>query len=136
MKVLIIDDCLERHDEFNHQYDGHEVDHAYGYDDAINLLERSYYDLVSFDHDLGDFDGKVERNGATIARYMGNNGIKCGRVVIHSHNVIGAENIRSIVKSAEIADDCVYSPFAIFHGADMVGLVQDFQALSLDNSDD
>jgi CheY-like chemotaxis protein len=108
MRILIIDDNQLRHETLKKRYG--EADCAYGYDEAIQYLESGEYDLVSFDHDLGDFVGGVERTGATVARWMGMNGITCKRVVIHSNNPIGAENIRSIVISAGISEDVKYWP--------------------------
>jgi hypothetical protein len=138
MKVLIIDDSQERYEAFKIEYDGHEIYHAFNYCDATWLLrgylpaEITFWDLICFDHDLNDFgaDGK-EYTGATVARYMANNGLKCGAARVHSHNVEGAKNIISILRSCEVSTDNVYyEPFALIPGCDMKGLKEQYEKVN------
>jgi hypothetical protein len=125
MRILIIDDAKERHDGLNAEYNepGTVRDQAYNYSESIEFLNLYNYDLICFDHDLNNFDadGK-ELTGATIARFMADNGMKCREVRVHSHNPEGAKNIISIIRSGDVSELVYYQPFSIFPGASMKGL--------------
>ena len=65
------------------------------------ITERGLPEMVSFDHDLGDFyyeDGiKKERSGDTCAKWLGDycmeNHKKMPKFSVHSDNPVGKENI-------------------------------------------
>ena len=114
MRILIIDDMQIRHDVLEKEYRNDSIaiiDHAFNVEQAKKFIGDLYYqggieyDLISFDHDLCDFDesGK-EYTGVTVARWMAENMITCGEVRVHSANPVGAQNILSIVKSGSIAE--------------------------------
>ena len=127
MKILIIDDTKERHDELSREYNSTTdeeviIHHAWDYDSSFKLLTENFYDLICFDHDLNDFDEGREYTGATIARFMADNWMKCREVRVHSHNPAGAKNIMSIIRSGRVSQLVYYQPFSIFPGSEMKGL--------------
>jgi hypothetical protein len=138
MKILIIDDSQERHDAFDVEYKGHTIYHAYNYQDAITWIglhcfNNYCFSLICFDHDLNDFDAEGnEYTGATVARFMANGygygPIRCGSARVHSHNVDGAKNIISILRSGGVTDNVYYEPFALIPGCDMKGLKEQANA--------
>lgn len=111
MKVLIIDDIQHRHKVLGKKYAGHDVHHSYNYTDTVQLLQSHVFDLISFDHDLECYVDNLEKTGASIARFMADNGMKCGSAVIHSQNPVGGRNIDSILRSGDVCLDIVIQPF-------------------------
>lgn len=114
MKALIIDDMKERHVFLTQEYKEafKEIVSAYSYDGAVELINNSDFDFISFDHDLNDFKDGRERTGATVAMYMANNSITTSEVRVHSSNPVGAANIISILKSGDVCHKCYYEPFS------------------------
>ena len=119
-KCLIIDDMPERHKWLTQDYEinGYDIYNAYTFDEAVALIEQlspDTFDLITFDHDLNDRDEKGnERTGATVARYMAENGLKCKEARIHSANPVGCKNIESILRSGEVTperNDVYIDPF-------------------------
>ena len=113
MKILIIDDLKDRHQFLGIEYQGNDIHNAYTYNEAIELIKNNSYDLICFDHDLNDFEDRVERTGVSIAKFMAYAGLKTSEVRIHSLNAIGAMNIISVLKSGEVTDNVYYEPFDI-----------------------
>lgn len=68
-------------------------DVARNYDEAINLLSNNQYDLVFFDHDLGE----NSKSGMDIAKWVVNNIEIPFLFYSHSANTIGRENITSLL---------------------------------------
>jgi hypothetical protein len=124
MKVLIVDDACERHTGLGVEYSDHLLDHAYTYQEAIDLLRSNLYDLVCLDHDLGDFRNGVERTGYSVALFMAEFQIKTGEIRVHSHNPVGAKAIMDLSRRHGLASRIYYEPFAISPGANMIGLKQ------------
>jgi DNA-binding response OmpR family regulator len=58
-KVLLVEDDIALADSLKSylEYNGHEVAVAYGYDEAIDLLEERGFDIYVIDVNLGDGDG-------------------------------------------------------------------------------
>lgn len=123
MRVLILDDIKDRHDTFDKVYDGDEVIHAYTYMDFCNKLGDGKWDLVSLDHDLGDFvdDPSTYVDGwGNICQYTGKHAAMRiaemddfdGRVIIHSANPVGARGMFDILGRCGI--DVVVRPFCYF----------------------
>lgn len=139
MNILIIDDAKERHDVLTTSYleqypdaNEHTIYHAYDYASAVNALSQYQFGLISFDHDLCDVNAWNEKyTGASIARFMGNNLMKCAICIVHSHNPEGAKNIISILKSAEVAEYIEYKPFQVIPGCDMQGLKERVNTIKL-----
>lgn len=136
MKVLVIDDALERHEGFEKEFEGQDIEgvelhKAMTYDEAIAKLSERTYDLICFDHDLNDFDAEGnERTGACIARFMAEQGMKCSEARVHSNNTHGAINIVSILRSGNVVDNpdkAYYDPFRVHISWDMIGLKEEFE---------
>jgi hypothetical protein len=134
MKILIIDDSQERHDGLSKEYnkiidENVVIHHAWSYDSSINLLGENTYDLICFDHDLNDiYIAGKQVTGESVAWFIVANYMKCGAARVHSHNVEGAKNIISILRSGEVTDNVYYEPFALIPGCDMKGLKEQANA--------
>lgn len=113
MRALIVDDKVERIDFLRPKYQeiGYKVYWAKSVQEAKGLVNIFTFDLISVDHDLACFDrtGK-ELNGATLTRWMGWEGHRCQKFVVHSANPVGSQNILSIARSAEIAPEIRWEP--------------------------
>ena len=62
------------------------------YSEAIDALWAKSFDLVSFDHDLGE-----EKTEYDIAKFIVENKIKIAGFKIHSMNVVGRKNIYELL---------------------------------------
>jgi hypothetical protein len=69
------------------------IDIARNYDQAINFLQNNSYDLVCFDHDLGE----NQKTGMDIAKWVVENIKTPFLVYSHSANKPGRENIESLL---------------------------------------
>lgn len=69
------------------------IDIARNYDQAINFLQNNTYDLVCFDHDLGE----NQKTGMDIAKWVVQNIKTPFLVYSHSANKPGRENIESLL---------------------------------------
>ena len=66
---------------------------ARNYNEAIRALNQQEFDLISFDHDLGE-----EKTGYDIAKYIVENNIKIKEgFKIHSANPVGVLNISQLL---------------------------------------
>ena len=109
MKILLLEDNDERIQQFKDWIPS--LDIAITAEEAINLLKANKYDLIFLDHDLGGkvfVDSSEFNTGYTVARYMRENLILSGMVIVHSHNVVGAANIKAVLPHA------VLLPFGTF----------------------
>lgn len=87
-KYLFIDDL--RMPNIN---SGYEVFLARNYKEAIRALQEYNFDIVDFDHDLGE-----NKTGYDIAKYIVENEIRLGDGFrIHSMNVVGVHNIYQLL---------------------------------------
>lgn len=104
-KIMILDDRQERLDYLSEMYSGCEIYCARNYAQAINLLAAHKFELVSLDHDLGDFyvaemdENLVERTGSEVAEYIKNMPADQipDEIIIHSSNPVGARRMLSIL---------------------------------------
>lgn len=87
-RFLFIDDI--RNHFFNEKIGN--IDVAKNYNQAIDFLNKYKYDIVSFDHDLGE-----DKTGYDIAKYIVENNIQIGQFYIHSANPVGKNNIRQLL---------------------------------------
>lgn len=72
---------------------GYQLYVARTYDEAIRALEQQEFDLISFDHDLGE-----EKTGYDIAKYIVASNIKIKEgFKIHSANPVGRYNISQLL---------------------------------------
>lgn len=98
-KVLVVDDDVERHVGFLRRLRKHTVVSVGTYREAIEALERgSPYDVIFLDHDLGE-----RRTGFDVAKYLVqeiDRELWPERVIVHSHNPVGALRIRDLLRDA------------------------------------
>jgi len=103
MKILFLDDSNERINTIK-KYLGvksnilHIAESA---PKAIALLKKySPYDIVLLDHDLGDVNIIGEKTGYAVAKFITEMKPKLlpKRIIIHSHNPIGAMKMEAILK--------------------------------------
>lgn len=121
MKILIIDDALDRHEwltkDYLKQYPDAKLFHAHNFDEAVILLNTYSFGLISFDHELLDFkkvDGKfIEFTGADIAQYMVDHSMKATEIRVHSWNLNAATNIISILQEANVSPNIYYDAFCL-----------------------
>lgn len=102
IKVLIIDDEKYRHDWFSEHLRkivGIEVYNVMNGASALTLMRLNKFDLIFFDHDLGDdLDGS--RIATTVLMESEYN--RPSAVWVHSQNWHGAQNIESKFRSVGI----------------------------------
>ena len=112
MHILVLDDEKIRHEVFSIRYTKHEVDHAWGVTQCINLLQiRDKYDLISLDHDLGGhsqigYAEPGELTGTDVANWIARNLPRekwPDRLIIHSWNIDGAIRMAKILNSVGIS---------------------------------
>ncbi len=76
-------------------------DIARTYDEAINSLSKNKYDIVSFDHDLGDFKDGRERTGYDVLLWLTekrlNNETVPKNLRIHSANPVGRQRMQGVI---------------------------------------
>lgn len=115
MNVIILDDDSHRHKMFSKALANHEVRHARHADDFVREILKKRADIVYLDHDLAfktqhptttkNKDGEIHFvTGADVARFL----VACpenrrpNRVIIHSMNQRGAQNIADILEKGGI----------------------------------
>ena len=104
LEILVIDDESPRHSWFRNSFDCHlgwTVDSALSSAKALELLRTRRYHLAFFDHDLAEHDF----TGSDIATriLMDPDTYHCPQAVwVHSANPVGAENIASKFRSAQV----------------------------------
>lgn len=125
MKILILDDNMDRHEAFARHYIGHDVQHVTHALSCIAALGAARFDIVHLDHDLGDFESengeadywvdgwgsRREYNGQNVALALVDlpDELLPGQVIIHSVNPEGARRMLAIVANAGIP--VVWEPF-------------------------
>lgn len=118
MRILVLDDLEVRHAVIGKMLRRreHEVVHVYNYDDAVSALRGERFDEMYLDHDLEcyvqEMYGSRELTGAHVAREITALPAEKhpARIVIHSWNVDGARNMRSILQ--EHCIPVVIQPFS------------------------
>ncbi|MEI7594591.1 MAG: cyclic-phosphate processing receiver domain-containing protein [Bacteroidota bacterium] len=117
MNRLFLDDIRNPIDVFNHtcscllkisivNYQEHwHIVRSYN-DFTIWITQNGLPDLISFDHDLGDYDSTdctSEKTGYDCAKWLVEYCLDNNKVLpefaVHSANPIGAENIKGLLKS-------------------------------------
>ena len=102
MKILFLDDDPGRIRKARLQFANDFLIEAETAEQAIEMLEReSPFDLVSLDHDLGGniYCPSDEVSGYAVAKYISSmpKDKLPGRVIIHSFNPVGAENMINVL---------------------------------------
>ena len=109
-KVMILDDNEFRHEYFNDVYLGFDVYHAYTYNEAISLLNKFKFDVVSLDHDLGDFHepdvlDDYELTGLDVCDYIRhhlNPDHVPDEIIVHSANPAGAQRMMMCLRDFNV----------------------------------
>lgn len=105
MKILVLDDSLERHKIFARNLIGNEIFQAFNYEQAITVLNQQQFDLIFLDHDLS-YDQEIgnaadEKTGADVALYLADLDLEHKpEIIVHSLNPAGANNIFQILIQA------------------------------------
>ena len=102
MNILILEDDPTRVVSFEKWFKKDELTITDSSDKAISLLEKIKYDIIMLDHDLGGrhyVDSKEYDTGFRVAAAIPASINKETRVIIHSHNPVGAQNMKNILNS-------------------------------------
>lgn len=104
MKILFLDDDLDRHSKFTEASNGSEVTFVHGVAQAIEALSTDQFDIAFLDHDL---DGRVfveesEGTGTEVAEYIAKMPAENRPriVIVHSMNPYGAQRMMNILRTA------------------------------------
>lgn len=92
MKTILWIDDIRKPTDYLDLTKAHKIIVAYNYESAIEALSDYIFDIISFDHDLGE-----DKTGYDIAKYIVENNINIGGFNIHSMNVVGRKNIRDLL---------------------------------------
>ena len=105
MKIFILDDSLERINTLrsllDQRYANAEITVAgtAKYAKSVFDLNRDF-DLVFLDHDLGGriyVNSEEEETGYQVAKHMLKRKVNSGQVIVHTMNIVGAQNICSLL---------------------------------------
>jgi hypothetical protein len=99
--VLVLDDDVGRHAAFIQNNPNCRVDSAYTCAEAFDLLMNNHYDVICFDHDLGEGSGGEYITSLPFARavrqQIDDGGVLDSTLlVVHSANPVGAQDILSL----------------------------------------
>ena len=114
MKILVLDDDPQRHAAFATQAKGHDIDHVWLVDDAIEKVNRTRYDLVCLDNDL-DTESYV-REGYEVADHIAlmAQAKRPASVLVHSWNSVRARQMMSALRPFYGPRSLIYSEFGEF----------------------
>lgn len=114
MKILILDDDIERHRQFQKNFGHHDLTQVSTVEEAIRFLKTNKFDAVFLDHDLGGHSnvksGGKEPTGYDVALFMKENPQYMPKeVYIHSMNPAGAKNIKQVLPKAVLTPGLWYT---------------------------
>lgn len=121
MKILVLEDNLQRIIKFKRGLIGHNVDYSETALLAKKLVMHNKYDLIFLDHDLGGeycVNSDNRNTGYQVAKQIKDSQNKDTDVIIHSCNYVGAFNIKEVLKHGNLI------PFIILDIAKAVQIVQ------------
>lgn len=100
IRVLILDDDPDRHAAFARNNPDCQIDAAYNCHDAITMLYDNWYDIICFDHDLGETPGGQYETSIPFAKFVrqqiDDQGVLDTTLfVVHTSNPVGAQDILS-----------------------------------------
>lgn len=103
MRIFVLEDNAERAKWFQNRFVNDTVVIAVDVEPAIEILSKDLkFDLFFLDHDLGGrvyVDANQEKTGMDVARFLLDKDIKVP-IVIHSMNIYGAKNMKSVLPKA------------------------------------
>lgn len=100
LRILVVEDNLDRIEWFQNEFD-YKFDLAKDAFAAIGLVNKSKYDMIFLDHDLGDrifVDSSEPNTGYQVAKTIVNSLNNNTPVIVHSHNPEGVKNIQSVLR--------------------------------------
>jgi len=103
MKILILEDNLERQEQFRKNLVGHNIEITDSSKTAIEKLSSEKWGLLMLDHDLGGqvFVESGENTGFEVAQFLEKNKQHMPKnIIVHSLNVPGSQNIISVLPNA------------------------------------
>ena len=103
MRIFFLDDNHNRYKVFASNCIGHTIDYAQTAEQALRMLATNEYDIIFLDHDLNEEhytgDYSLAPTGFTVAKQMREfNHLHGAKVVVHSLNSDGRQNIKSAIK--------------------------------------
>jgi len=96
MRILCVEDNCERQKWFANKFVQYDLDLCSSVVDATKLTNSIKYDIIFLDHDLGS-----KKTGYDVAKIIYNSINKNTKIIVHSNNVVGSENICKILKHAK-----------------------------------
>ena len=102
-KILVLEDNLERQEQFKKNLVEHNVEITDSSKMTIERLSNEKWDILFLDHDLG---GQVyvpsgENTGYEVAKFLEENKqFMPEKIVVHSLNPVGAKNISDALPNA------------------------------------
>lgn len=108
MKILILEDSQARINTFKQKLNSKDYE-LYFFDkveDAELALENiGGFSVAFLDHDLdGEIfvDSNKENTGYQLAKFISDKKIDIPSIIIHSMNVVGAQNMKNLLPKAEV----------------------------------
>lgn len=105
MRVLILEDDINRIKQFKKKFIDHDVTICYEPKEAIRKLKDSNWDILYLDHDLDD-DHVVpgEHTGYEVAEWLSKNIDRCpAEIYVHSLNRYGRKKMIEILPQSVLA---------------------------------
>lgn len=105
MKVFILEDDQTRVTKFRQNLIGHEIFVTDNVKTAKIMLTNNQFEIIFLDHDLGGevfVNSNFPNTGYQLAKWIVDNNIKYNRLIVHSLNSVGANNIKSIIPDADL----------------------------------
>ena len=104
MNILLLDDNQHRITFFQNSLKKHTLVVCRHANAAIKALKKGSFDVVFLDHDLeGEPADPADENcGSEVARFIAENEIPCGRIILHTENRAGRESMAAILANCEI----------------------------------
>lgn len=109
MKVLVVEDNSARLAKFKVDLAGHDVYFAETSIRAQRFLKKHIFDIIFLDHDLGGrimVESNDQNTGYQVAKAISGSANEDAYIVIHSANVVGANNIKAVLPKAIVCPFC------------------------------
>jgi len=103
MRILILEDSVERQEQFYKNLINYDVEITDSSKTAIQKLSNEKWDILFLDHDLGGeaYVPSGENTGYEVAKFLEENQQFMPRnIVVHSLNSVGAKNINDALPNA------------------------------------
>jgi len=101
MNIFILEDSYNRIKKFKMNLIGHTIIHTDNINDAKSILKSNKFDCIFLDHDLGEVDIEYN-NGYQLAKWIAQENITYTRLIVHSSNTVGSQNIKFVIPQAEL----------------------------------